>query len=416
MKRILLIAFHYPPVKGSSGLQRTLAFSQYLSQFGWQPAVLSINPRAYNMVSDEQVSQIPEECQVVRAFGLNSSRHLSLFGRYPRWAALPDNWATWFFGAVPSGLKMIRRFSPDVIWSTYPIASAHLIGCMLHKLSGVPWVADFRDSMTEETYPVDPTQRRVYRWIEKKTVTHCKHAVFTTPGAREMYASRYPDLPDERWSVIANGYDDRIFSQVEAGLGTAASEMAMPNKGPLYFVHSGVLYPEERDPRQFYGAVRSLLLSGEIFPEKVQIMLRATGHDEYHSRLIQEFKIGDIVKLGAPLPYREALKEMMLSHGLLLFQADNCDHQIPAKLYEYVRARRPVFAMTNPLGNTAGELILAGYNDISPLNDEKAITASLMKFIREVETGTSALPNADSVMRFDRRARAGELASLLDGI
>ena len=81
MKRILLIAFHYPPVKGSSGLQRTLSFSQYLPQFGWQPAVLSVHPRAYNKVSDEQLSEIPKECQVVRAFGLDTSRHLSLFAR-----------------------------------------------------------------------------------------------------------------------------------------------------------------------------------------------------------------------------------------------------------------------------------------------------------------------------------------------
>jgi len=72
--------------------------------------------------------------------------------------------------------------------------------------------------------------------------------------------------------------------------------------------------------------------------------------------------------------------------------------------------------MTNPLGDTAGELILAGYNDIFPLNDERAITEGLMKYIHEVETGTSVLPSADSIKRFDRRARAGELANLLNGI
>ncbi len=69
MKRVLLIAFHYPPVKGSSGLQRTLAFSRYLLEFGWRSAVLSISPRAYRAISDEQMNDIPPDCLVVRAFG-----------------------------------------------------------------------------------------------------------------------------------------------------------------------------------------------------------------------------------------------------------------------------------------------------------------------------------------------------------
>ena len=58
MKRVLLIAFHFPPVRGSSGLQRTLAFSRYLPEFGWQPSVLTADPRAYEATGDDQLKYL----------------------------------------------------------------------------------------------------------------------------------------------------------------------------------------------------------------------------------------------------------------------------------------------------------------------------------------------------------------------
>jgi len=92
----------------------------------------------------------------------------------------------------PSGLRIAREHRPDVMWSTFPIATAHLLGWGIHQLTGIPWVADFRDSMTERTYPRDPTTWRVHRWIECRVVNSCDRAVFTTPGARRMYGTRTP--------------------------------------------------------------------------------------------------------------------------------------------------------------------------------------------------------------------------------
>src|SRR5688572_18465464 len=89
-KRALLIAFHYPPVATSSGLQRTLAFSKYLPEYGWEPLVLTVSPRAYDVVRNDQLADIPEDIVVKRAFGLDARRHLAVAGRYPSWLATPD--------------------------------------------------------------------------------------------------------------------------------------------------------------------------------------------------------------------------------------------------------------------------------------------------------------------------------------
>ena len=153
-----MVAFHYPPFRGSSGVQRTLRFSQYLPDFDWQPLVLTADPVAYERQSDDLLGDIRDGTVFERAFARDTARHFSIKGRYPDQLAMPDRWVCWMLGAVPRGWSMIRRFRPDVIWSTYPIATAHRIGAVLHRLSGIPWVADFRDPMVEYV-------ERQARWV-----------------------------------------------------------------------------------------------------------------------------------------------------------------------------------------------------------------------------------------------------------
>src|SRR5262249_4637892 len=160
--------------------------------------------------------------------------------RYPRWAALPDRYVTWWLGAVPAGLRLIKRLRPQVIWSTFPVATAHLIGLTLHRITGIPWVADFRDSMTEEDYPTDPLQRRAHIWIERRVVAEASRLVFTARSAVAMYRSRYPNLGSERCARIANGYDEKDFE----ALVSSAAVVRLSDR-PLRLIHSGLIYPEE---------------------------------------------------------------------------------------------------------------------------------------------------------------------------
>src|SRR5712664_704149 len=125
MSRVLMVAYHYPPCFGSSGIQRTLKFSRYLPDGGWDPIILTAHPRAYPDTNSAQLSEIPSGLPVHRAFALDAARHL-VFGRhYSRWLALPDRWGSWWPGGVVAGLRLVRRYRPAVLWSTYPIATAH---------------------------------------------------------------------------------------------------------------------------------------------------------------------------------------------------------------------------------------------------------------------------------------------------
>ena len=82
MKSVLMIAFHFPPIQGSSGIQRTLGFARHLPEFGWQPIVLTAHPRAYPSTTDDLVDTLPPDLHVIRAQAWDASRHFAIRGRY----------------------------------------------------------------------------------------------------------------------------------------------------------------------------------------------------------------------------------------------------------------------------------------------------------------------------------------------
>ncbi|MFT3817998.1 MAG: glycosyltransferase [Rubrivivax sp.] len=308
---------------------------------------------------------------------------------------------------------MIRRWRPQALMSTFPMASAHLIGHTLQRLSGLPWVADFRDNMTEPGYPPDPRMYRFNVRLESDAVHRCTRALFTTRGALQMYAGRYPDVPPGRWAVIENGYDEENFSRAETGL---AAPVAATTDAPLRLIHSGILYPAERDPTAFFTAVARLKSAGAIDARRLQIVLRATGSDAFYAPRLAAAGIDDIVRLAPPVGYEEALREMLQADGLLLFQAAMANHQIPAKLYEYMRAGRPILALTDPAGDTAAAMRAAHTGVICTLADADDITRQLQAFVDGLRSGRVQGTARAEAGRHSRRARTAELAALLDEV
>lgn len=279
---VLMVTFPFPPMSGSSGVQRPTKVAKFLAREDVGVTVLTCHPRAY-----EQASGSPLESssgiRVVRAFALDAARHLAIRGRYPRWLALPDRWASWIPAAIAKGESEIRSRRPDVIWSTYPIASAHVIAGLLARRHGIPWVADYRDPMFEEEYEQPGSLRsRIIRRIDAFTARTCTLGVFTTPGTRQLYETRYPDLPTTKWIVVENGFDESDFAAI-------APTPHPPVAGrPFHLLHSGTVYSFERDPRPLFAALGRLLARRELLPENFQLCLRAPGDESRLRRLLVE--------------------------------------------------------------------------------------------------------------------------------
>jgi glycosyltransferase involved in cell wall biosynthesis len=403
--RVLIVAYHFPPQAGSSGLLRSLKFCRYLPEFGWLPSVLTIDPRAYEHTDHSQMTEVPPFVTVRRAFGLDSQRHLSLGRRYLRATALPDRWMTWVAGAVPAGLGLIRKNKIDIIFTTYPIATAVLIGYFLHVFSGKPWIVDFRDSMTEEGYPPDPLTYRTYKWIERKAIQHGSRFFFTAPATIRMYLDRYPQLRPADCLLVPNGYDEPDF----AGLIPKQTRSAR-----IRLLHSGLIYPWERDPRPFFRALASLKAQGQISADELSIELRACGSEVEYEKETEALGIKDLVHFLPHIPYRESLQDAADADALLLFQAACCDHQIPAKAYEYLRLNKPILALTTHTGDTALLLNESGGATIVDIADENAIHSVLPEFLQSVRSGTHPLPRA--VDNYSRQSQAQRLAECMNSV
>ena len=224
-----------------------------------------------------------------------------------------------------------------------------------------------------------------------------------------MYLSRYPELSPDRCLVIANGYDEADFKVFD---GAPASEP--PCGRPLRLLHAGLVYPEERNPRPFFAAVARLKAEGQIDNACLKVDLRASGSEAYYQGLLRELKIEDIVHLLPPIPYREALHDCFNADALIVFQSAWCNHQIPAKVYEYLRLKRPILALTPHAGDTAALLREVGGATIIDLADEKAIYSQLPSFLRKVRSGTHLMPNEDKIHAFSRKNQAQQLANCLN--
>lgn len=413
---VLLVAFQFPPFKGSSGLERTLGFCRALPAIGWQPIVLSATANAYVSVSQERMRDLSSEVVVHRAFALDTARHLMLAGRYPRWAALPDRWASWLLGAVPAGWRICRRDRPKVIWSTYPIATAHRIGYHLSRLTGIPWVADFRDPMVErdertgQDYPEDPGVRNAFLKLEGLAARHASALVFCTRGAANLFSQRYPEVDKGRIHIIPNGFDEAAFASAPV----AAREFPLRT---IHMLHSGVLYPgPDRDPTPFLQGLRNFLDQHPEWSDRIVVTLRATAHDDRYRPVIHSLGLSSTVRLAPVLPYRDALAEMMSADVLLVFQGYTSNPAIPAKVYEYFRAARPILALVDDDGDTAALLREERVGCALPIEDAGKISAGLATFLQDLLLGQSPIMSAERRCHFERGARAHELAAVFERV
>ena len=410
--KILIIAYHFPPQAGSSGLLRSLKYCRYLPSFRWQAVVLAPHPRAYETTDERTLKSIPEAVPVVRSFALDAKKHMGIGGRYLRFFALLDRWVTWVLGGIPAGFRAVRKHQIDVLYSTFPVMSAAVIGLLLQRLTGLPWILDLRDPMCQEDYPHDPLVRRIWSYIERACMRRVSRVVCTADATRRMYLQRYPDLlKPEMCVLISNGYDEEDFK------GLNIPEIRpVPAERPIRLVHSGIIYPVERDPRPMFNALARLKKAGRLSAEHIQITFRAPGSEELYRRLLAERGIEDLILLQPRVPYRQALQECADADGLLIFQAADCDLQIPAKAYEYLRIGKPILALTTHTGDTATLLRAVGGATIVNLNSEDEIYEGLAAFVAALRAGTHPLPDREKIHRYTRQGQAGQLAKVLDGL
>lgn len=411
-KSLLFISFQYPPEQASSGLLRSLSFSRELSNLGWKICVLTASQAEADVLSEENITLVPKGLKIVRKRAYDAAKSFSIKGRYPGVLEWPDRYSSWVIPAMISGFNAIKKDDLSFVFSTYPIASAHLVGYFLAKLLRRPWIADFRDPMVMANHPDTPLRRRAHAWVENKTIHQCSLALFTTESAKQHYINCYPTVAREKFHVIENGFDEEIFALARTKL--TAYRQKSGNK--LRILHSGTLYPDLRDPEPLLAAIRNLKNEWQQKGVSPEFIFRASGYDNYYAEMLAKYEVEEFVSFLPSISYVESISEVLAADGLLLVQGSSCNNQIPAKLYEYLHAQKPIFAVTDLAGATAATLDGKDRVTITDTNDADNLERNLHDFIEKelcnIEVENSVVERSDS-MELSRTKRAKELNEIL---
>lgn len=391
--KILLIAFEMPPAR-SAGVQRPYRFAEYLAEMGAEPYVLTASADIYQRFDHElQISPLLQD-RIFRSQATDASKLFSLFGRSPAFAAVPDRYWPWYFSAVTLGQQLIREHDIDLIWSTYPVLTTHLIGRSLSKKTNKPWVADFRDPLQCHYNPAYQHFNTVMRYLERKVIAQASAVVTTSQAAAGLYRSLYPAEPSTKFQVIENGF-------VPLDLPPATT----PDKFTL--LYSGALYGNGRDISGIFRAIAELQQQGLLSADNFVLKFRGSGKPEQFAATLEQFGISALVEFLPAVPFMQAQAEMMQCSANLLIQDQIFNYQVPGKLYDYIQSGKPLLAICPPDSATA-QASRVMPNAVQAWQQDE-LTTALQRLITEPpQPGLNPM----QAQPFSRRHRTVELLTL----
>jgi glycosyltransferase involved in cell wall biosynthesis len=415
MRHALFIAYHYPPESSSSGVLRTLKHTRYLGRFGWRVTVLTLDRKAYPVTDPRLEEQIPDDVRVVRTPFIDVKTRFAIRGHYPSLFAIPDRWIGWWPWAVAAGKRVMKGEPVDLIYSTSPHATAHLIGWALARHAGVPLVVDFRDPWYE--HPPEPGTTWIAQFaarrLERVVVRRADRIVASTARLRDTLATRYPWKPKDKFVAIPNGFDEEDFSDV--------AQTSRRSSQELLFVHAGNINASFRDPRPILVAVRGAAEAGLVELERMRFRFLGGGPFGESSEVRQAVEQAGLTSRVEFLPrvsYEAALAELKSAGVLLLLQSspDTVD-LVPAKLFEYLRTGRPVLALV-PEGATSEIMRDVGGGWVVDPADDSGLRDAIVTAYRAWSSTSLASLAVDQarLQKFSRERLAADLAAQFDAL
>jgi glycosyltransferase involved in cell wall biosynthesis len=410
MPSVLMIAYYFPPM-GGDGVQRTLKFTRSLPSYKWQPYILTVRSSA-RLRDQSLMDEVPEDLPIIRTSNLRLPHWLPwrLRNLITRWLFVVDEQVGWLPFAISAGLKVINSNNIKVIYSTSTPYTAHLIARQLHGKTHIPWVADFRDPWINNPFITFPTKfhRKITENIERTVFSQAERLILNTDVSREFYMQKYSDLPPAKFNTITNGYDheDIIPSSSETRTSLAFT-----------IVHFGSLYQTARSSKYFLQALRKVIQSGSIAPEKIRIIFVGNTDKKTHEYL-KQYHLDQSVELLGYLPHRQGIKYLFKADLLLLFPyyGPGAELSIPAKLYEYLASRKPILCLADP--GACGDLVLnSRAGSVVPAMEVDKIADELVRLFHQWKKGELRTnPNMDLINSYERRELTAQLANLFNNL
>ena len=413
--KCLLVSFYFPPA-GGGGVQRPLKLAQYLPAMGIETHVLA--PDDPRWLHRDDALRAPSQAWVHRAryvgvsggkpsevlAGTHGLDRLATHARLQlRRLVVPDENATWALTAIPAGIRIAREHDIDVVVSTSPPPSTHLIAAAIARATGARWVADLRDSLVAHAHRrADSTATRVKSSLHRRVARLVAARADAITCVSDAISEETRSLgPRGRVVTIANGCD---FDDV-AGLERHPAER-------FRITHTGSFFGR-RDPRPFLQALHD---------SRLDVAARFLGDFRPADReWAVSLGLGDRLELLPYAPRATSLALQRDSEALLLLIPEAGGRGrgvLSGKVFEYVAVGRPILAAVPPDGAAAELIRETGAGVVAPPDDPVAIREALEGL--HARWRDDGLPDVqlsdDWRRRLSRRTRVEEMAALLHDV
>lgn len=371
MKKVLIISYYWPPAGGISVL-RSLKIAKYLSEYGWQPIVYTIENAQYPILDQDNFKHVSSDLIVLRqpAFepfsiykkltgrkkndtmgNVLNSNHVKtgVFHKLSVWIRanffIPDARSFWVKPSVKYLHNYLKNNKVDAIFSNGPPHTNTLIASCLSKKTGIPWLMDWQDPWTQVDYysmfPISKSADRKHKRLERECLNQASAMTIVSPTWKKDAES----IGAKNVSVVYWGYDDDDFDGIT------------PYEHNNFIISHFGLMGEDRNPGVFLKAIRDLKQENTAFSISLKIIF-AGSIDASVRSLIEKYELLENTDLLDQIPRSEALCHMMSSQIqlLLLNKADNVMGRVPGKLFENMRARAPILCL-GPKTSDVGKLI-----------------------------------------------------------
>ncbi|UCC72989.1 MAG: glycosyltransferase [Gemmatimonadota bacterium] len=425
-RKLLMVSFFYPPDPAVGGL-RVAKFAQYLPESGWHPTVLTartaagdsaehpahvdatrfISPwrllspkrRGIGVAGGTALRERAGRGGVVSSAAYSALRHVLPMSS----VRMPDATLGWVPFAVAQGRRLLDSADFHAILSSSGPPSSHVVAARLQRHSGLPWIADYRDSWSDNHWDVRIGPfRRLERRLERRVLRRASLLTTVAPALAEQLET----LHAKNVEVVYNGFDPADYPSVPK-----------PANG-FTVVYVGTLNRPNQNPEPVFQALAQLNSRPDLDLDRLRFQLCFLGTASGAvADLARQHRVSQWVRHEPAVPHHESLARQAGATALLfLGWSDPHAGVVTAKLFEYLGARRPILAVGTAGGSVSRILRECGLPDLS--NDPPAIAARLEGWLREfAESGTLKPPaSSEAVARYTRRAQTRRMADLLDGL